>query len=154
MSRHETAEGGTSDPEHAFYRLNADGGIVAAQGQSEGEAAIGAVLRKPDGSVLHQISARIGWVADHHVAEYQALIEGLQFARSRGISHIQVLLDSAVVVNQVNGEWNVAKDHLKPLCTEAQALARGFVDIVISHVDRRENSEAHALADEALTAIR
>jgi ribonuclease HI len=154
MSEHGTQTSEGSDPERSFYRLNADGGIVAVQGQAEGEAAIGAVLKNPDGSLLHEISVRIGWVTDHHVAEYQALIAGLRLARGHGVDRIHVFLDSAVVVNQVNGDWKVKEEHFKPLWMEAHALVREFADIEISHVGRRQNAEAHALADKALAAIR
>ncbi|MGI8519432.1 MAG: ribonuclease HI family protein [Actinomycetota bacterium] len=131
-----------------------NGGIVALQGQAEGEAAIGAVLKDPGGSLLHQISARIGWAPDHHVAEYQALIAGLRLARGHGVDRIRVFLDSAVVVNQVNGDWKVKEEHFKPLVREAHTLVREFTDIQISLVGRKGNAEAHTLADKALAPIR
>lgn len=53
-----------------YFKLHTDGSITAEQGQAEGEGAIGVVLRDPNGFVVHQISTRIGWVKDHHVAEY------------------------------------------------------------------------------------
>jgi ribonuclease HI len=137
------------EPERSFYRLNTDGGIVADQGQAAGEAAIGVVLKNPDGSFVHEISARIGWATDHHIAEYRALIAGLRMARGHGIDDIRVFLDSALVVNQVNGDWKVKKEYLN-YCTEARALVQEFRDIEISHVPGKENSEADELASTAL----
>jgi len=68
-----------------YFSLNADGGIVAKPGQAAGEASIGVVLKNPDGSILHEISVRIGRQLDHHIAEYRALIGGLRLARGHGI---------------------------------------------------------------------
>ena len=76
-----------------------------------GEAAIGVVLKAP----LEEISEAIGPAKDHHAAEYRALIRGLEAARSRGIGHLRVCLDSALLVNQLNGKSKVKAEHLKPL---------------------------------------
>jgi ribonuclease H / adenosylcobalamin/alpha-ribazole phosphatase len=134
----------------SFYRLNADGAIMRDKGQAAGEAAIGAILKNSDGAILGELSERIGWVKNHHVAEYRALIAGLTQARDRGIRHIRVFLDSALVVYTVNGDWKLKPIHLKPLCMEARALVRQFADIRICWVPREWNTEADALASRAL----
>jgi ribonuclease HI len=92
MSRRDRLEPGAdniivadSDGDRPYFRLSADGGVVAERGQAAGEAAIGVVLTAPDGTLVHQISARIGWTHDHHEAEYRALIAGLRLARGHGI---------------------------------------------------------------------
>jgi len=71
-----------------------------------------------------------------------------------GIDQIRVFLDSALVVNQVNGNWKIEAEHLKPLWMEAHALVREFADIEISWVARKENAEAGAPAGRALKAER
>jgi ribonuclease HI len=144
----QTGTGPESSP--TFYRINTDGGIVAEQGQAAGEASIGVVLRGPDGSLLGQISERIGWARDHHIAEYRAFIAGLRLSLDREIDHIQAFLDSALVVNQVNGDWRLKAEHLRPLCLEARTLVHEFADVKISWVPRKENWEADALAGRAL----
>ncbi|MGH9199518.1 MAG: ribonuclease HI family protein [Acidimicrobiia bacterium] len=136
-----------------YFRLNADGGIVGEPGQPAGEASIGVVLKNPDGSSLHEISVRIGWQRDHHVAEYRALIAGLRLARGHGIDHLRVFLDSAVVVNHVNLKSRTKQDYIDHL-TEALALKREFADIEILHVPRKQNKEAHELADRLLRSLR
>jgi ribonuclease HI len=136
-----------------FYRLNTDAGVVAAPGQAAGEAAIGVVLKDPEGIVVHTISIRIGMVEDHHVAEYRALIAGLRLARGHGIGDIRVSLDSATVVKHVNGETTVGKRYVD-LCAEARALKHQFLNIRIRQVPRRENAEADALASKALKKLR
>jgi probable phosphoglycerate mutase len=68
----------------------------------------------------------IGWAKNHHVAEYKALIEGLELARRRGIDQIRVFLDSTLVVNTVNGDWKLEPEHLKDRCTMASVLVMGL----------------------------
>lgn len=138
------------EPERRVYQLNTDGGIDAEPRQPEGEASIGVVLMAPDGTLVHKVSARIGWAADHHIAEYQALIAGLRLARGHGVDHIRVFSDSRVVINQVNGDSKVSAGHLKPLWMETHALVREFVDISISWIPGKQNGEADKLADAAL----
>lgn len=139
--------------ENEFYRVNADGGIVAPPGQSAGEGSIGVVLTAPDGSVIHEISTRIGHVPDHHVAEYRALISGLQLARGHGIDPLRVYMDSGVVVGQVNGKSSVKPD-LLPYLRRALILADQFTDLEVIQVNRRDNKNAHMLADAALADLR
>jgi ribonuclease HI len=128
-----------------------DGGIVADQpGKMEGEAAIGVVLKAP----LEQFWERIGPAKDHHVAEYRALIRGLEAARSRGIEHLRVCLDSLLLVNQLNDRSEVKAEHLKPLHEKAISLKQEFADIKITWVPRKANAEADALASTPLGPMR
>lgn len=137
-------------PRRRFYQLYADGGIHhTVPGKPQGEAAIGVVLKDPQGDPIHDMSVRIGPVPDHHIAEYRALIAGLRLARGHGIDHLRVFLDSALVVNQVNGKARVKKAYLDDL-TKAMALLREFSDASVARVGRGKNSEAHKLADAAL----
>ena len=134
-----------------YHLLATDGGIVADQpGKMAGEAAIGVVLKAP----LVEISEAIGPAQDHHVAEYRALIRGLETARSHGIDHLRVCLDSALLVNQLNGKWKVKAEHLKPLHEQALTLIQQFSDIKITWVPRKANAEADALASTPLGPLR
>ena len=142
--------GADSDREPSPYLLNTDGGIDAEPGQPEGHASIGVVLTAPDGSLVHEVSAGIGWTRDHHVAEYEALITGLRLALGHGVLRIRVLLDSRLVVNQVNGDFKTGAEHLKPLWMSTHALMREFSNIKVLWVPRKQNGEADTLADRAL----
>ena len=116
------------------------------------QGAIGVVLRDPNGRPIEgieDISKPIG-PAINTVAEYRALIEGLELARRCGITRIRVFLDSELVVDQVNGRAKVRKEHIRPLHTEACSLRQEFPDIRISWVPRKWNVEADALATKAL----
>ena len=151
MTERGTSAGDGSGPKTRYHLLTADGGIVPDQpGKMAGEAAIGVVLKAP----LEEIAERIGPVKDHHVAEYRALIRGLEAARSHGIEHLRVCLDSALVVDQLNGRSQVNAEHLKPLHKQAVALIQQFVDIPITWVPREANAEADALASTPLGPLR
>lgn len=119
-------------------------------GHSEGEAAIGVVLRDSDNSLVEAISEPIGRAKDHHEAEFKALIAGLEMARLYGVDKIRVFLDSELVVNTVDGDWDVHHEHLRELRTKAQSLYESFTDRRLSWVPREMNTEADLLASRAL----
>jgi ribonuclease HI len=113
-------------------------------------------VRTPDSRIrrrAEEISEPIGPAKDHHVAEYRALIRGLEAARSRGIGHLRVCLDSALLVNQLNGRWKSRRSHLKPFHRQAVSLIQQFADIKITWV-RKANAEADALASTLLGPLR
>ena len=151
MTARGTSAGDGSGPKTRYHLLATDGGIVPDQpGKMAGEAAIGVVMKTP----LEEISEAIGPVKDHHVAEYRALIRGLEAARSRGIGHLRVCLDSRLVVDQLNGRSQVKAEHLKPLHEQAVSLIEQFTDIKITWVPREATAEAHALASAPLAPLR
>ena len=139
-----------SKPKPGFYVLKTDGGITKEQGQASGEGAIGVVLKDHRYRDVDELSDRIGWVRNHHEAEYKALIAGLELAHRHEIKRIRVFSDSATVVNTVNGDWNLQPEDLKILCAEAGDLFNGFADIRLAWVPREMNFEADALASRAL----
>ncbi|MDP9248729.1 MAG: ribonuclease HI family protein, partial [Candidatus Dormibacteraeota bacterium] len=108
------------------------------------------VLMRPSLVVIDEISEAIGWVEDHHEAEYRALIAGLRMARRHKIDRIRVFLDSMLVVNSVDGPWRVRPKHLSALCDQARGLLGEFVDIKLAWVPRKWNAKADARASKAL----
>jgi ribonuclease HI len=122
----------------------------AARG-NPGPAAIGAVIKNPDGDVVATVSEVIGETTNN-VAEYSALIAALKAAAGAGARRIVVRGDSLLVVNQMNGLWKVKHANLKPLAAEARRLLDGFERAEIKHVRREYNTEADALGNEALDA--
>jgi ribonuclease HI len=139
-----------SGPTPGFYVLKTDGGITAEPGKGSGLAAIGVVLKDPKYRDVAEVSREIGWARSHHVAEFEALIDGLKLARHHGIDLIRVFLDSALVVNTVNGDSKLKAVHLRDLYTTACALVEKFADIKMCWVPREMNVEADALASRAL----
>ena len=128
------------------YILNTDGGNRADRW---GPAAIGVLLRTRRLVQVDQISKLIG-PSTHNVAEYQALIEGLQLALDHGIQRVRVYMDSELVVEQVNGGSAVKQAHLRELHAVASGLVALFKSIRISWVPREMNVEADRLVNDAL----
>jgi len=128
-------------------RLSTDGG---ARG-NPGPAAFGYVLEAEDGTVLAEHGERIG-VATNNVAEYRALIAGLERAIALGVDEIEVVSDSELLVKQMRGEYRVKNDALKQLSLQASRLAREIGNVTYTAVRRERNEIADRLVNEALDA--
>jgi ribonuclease HI len=136
-----------------YYLLNTDGGNLRRRpGDPLTHAAIGALLRTRRLVHVDQVSKAIG-PATHNVAEYKALIAGLELARAHGIEQIRVYTDSELVVDQVNGSSAVKQAHLRELHERACGLRAGFKTFRIGWVPREWNLEADQLVRDALTAL-
>jgi ribonuclease HI len=148
------AEAAESDgPKPGYYLLNTDGGNLRRRpGDPLTLAAIGALLRTRRLAHVARISRPIG-PATHNVAEYRALIEGLQLARHHGVQHVRVFTDSELVVDQVNGASAVRQAHLQELHETATGLVALFRSFRISWVPREMNAEADLLVRNALDAL-
>ena len=129
------------------HRLYTDGG---ARG-NPGPAGIGARLTTAAGDVVEDVSDYIGR-ATNNVAEYQALIAGLEVALDRGVERLDVFLDSELVVRQVNGQYKVKDAGLKPLHQQACVLLSRFHEVDVRHVRREQNAAADALVNQAIDA--
>jgi ribonuclease HI len=125
--------------------VNVDGG---ARG-NPGPAAIAAVATTPAGEPLAERSAYIG-EATNNVAEYHALLLGLELARELGASDVQVVNDSELVARQIGGEYKVKHAGLKPLFAEAMGALREFDRWTVRAVRREQNARADELVNEAL----
>jgi ribonuclease HI len=128
-------------------RLSTDGG---ARG-NPGPAAFGYVLEAEDGTVLAAHGERIG-VATNNVAEYSALIAGLEKALELGIDEVEVVSDSELLVKQMTGEYRIKNAALQELSSRAQRLARRLDDVSYTAVRREHNELADRLVNEALDA--
>ena len=117
-----------------------------------GPASIGFVLYDPAGDPVAEVGNAIGETTNN-VAEYQALIAGLEASLERGVGRIEVRLDSLLLVKQVTGEYRVKASHLKPLQRRAVGLLTRFDEASITHVRRERNSVADALANRALDEV-
>jgi ribonuclease HI len=125
--------------------LHVDGG---ARG-NPGPAAIGVVVSSPDGEVLDEVAETIG-VATNNVAEYRALLRGVERARALGATEIEIVNDSELVAKQLTGAYKVKHPAMKPLHTEAIASLRGFAGWRIRSVPRAQNARADELVNQAL----
>jgi probable phosphoglycerate mutase len=128
-------------------RLCTDGG---ARG-NPGPAAYGFVLEAEDGSVLAARGEAFG-VATNNVAEYRALIAGLEEAVELAVSDLEVVSDSELMVKQMRGEYRIKNAALRELAAEAGRLARKLPEVRYRHVRRHENELADSLVNQALDA--
>ena len=114
-----------------------------------GPAAAAAVALTPNGEELTERAEYIG-EATNNVAEYRALLLGLQLANDLGAREVQVACDSELVARQIGGEYKVKHAGLKPLYLEAMKVLRGFDRWSIRAVRREGNVRADELVNETL----
>ena len=128
-------------------KLSTDGG---ARG-NPGPAAYGYVVETDDGTILDSRGQTIG-VATNNVAEYRALIAGLEAALAHGVDELDVVSDSELLVKQMLGEYRVKNAALQSLHAEATRLARELGSVSYRAVRREHNELADRLVNEALDA--
>ena len=127
------------------HHLYTDGG---ARG-NPGPAGIGARLLTAEGTLVDELSDVIG-DATNNVAEYEALLAGLELALDRGVQRLTVFMDSELVVKQVKGQYKVKNAELKALHAEAARRLHGFREVDVKHIRREQNADADRLVNEAL----
>jgi len=126
-------------------RLSTDGG---ARG-NPGPAAYGYVLETPDGHILDARGEAFG-VATNNVAEYRALVAGLEKAVELGVDELEVVSDSELLVKQMRGEYKVKNAALRDLWLEARRLADRLKSVRYTAVRREHNELADRLVNDAL----
>jgi len=136
-------------------RAGVDAILIACDGGARGNpgpAAIGAVIydqaTEPP-TPLRTISERIG-VATSNVAEYRALVRGLEAAEELGARRVHVRAYSQLLIRQLEGQYRVKNAGLRPLFERARGLLAHYDDVVLEHVPREANVEADALVNAAL----
>ena len=125
--------------------VNVDGG---ARG-NPGPAAIAAVAATPEGELLESRAEAIGR-ATNNVAEYRALLLGIELARGLGAAEVDLVGDSELIVRQVKGEYRVKDEGLRELHTRVRAALAELERWSIRHVRRDQNAAADALVNETL----
>ncbi len=128
--------------------------IVACDGASRGNpgpAGAGVQITDADGDVLAEVAEGLG-AATNNVAEYTAVIRGLERARDLGATDVLLRSDSQLLINQLMGRYRVKSPHLQPLHRRVRELATGFDSIKFEHVRRERNTEADRLANEGVDA--
>jgi len=128
-------------------RLFTDGGSRG----NPGPAAAAYVLEADDGTVLAARGEAIG-IATNNVAEYRALVAGLEQARDLGVDGLEVVSDSELLVKQMRGEYKVKNAALRELSARAARLAEELGAVRYTAVPREHNELADRLVNEALDA--
>jgi len=129
--------------------VHVDGG---ARG-NPGPAAAACVISSPEGKVLGEHTQLLGAVTNN-VAEYRALLLGLEHARELGAEEVEVVNDSELIAKQINGVYKVKHAAMRPLYLEAMAALRGFEHWAVRTVPRAQNEHADALVNAALDQAR
>ena len=122
--------------------------VIYADGRARpnpGPAAVGIVIQGQAGEIVKEISQRIG-KATSNQAEYRALILGLEEAGKLGAVHLDIRLDSELLVRQIKGQYRVKNAELKPLFQRVNQLFSKFRSVQIEHIPREQNRVADALA--------
>lgn len=139
---------GDQEPERkplASYLANIDGGSRG----NPGAAAYGVIIRDPRGEIIARLKKYIGH-RSNNVAEYFGLIAALDYADTHGIRALRILSDSELMVKQMRGQYKVKSEDLKPLFERAKKMSQTLESFRIEHVYREQNSEADALANQAM----
>ena len=116
-----------------------------------GPAAFAYVLEAEDGTSLAAHGEAIG-IATNNVAEYSALVAGLEKAAELGVQELEVISDSELMVKQMRGEYRVKNEALRELWAQAGRAARGLGSVRYTAVRREHNALADRLVNEALDA--
>jgi ribonuclease HI len=127
--------------------LHVDGG---ARG-NPGPAGVGVVVTDEDGHELARANAYIGETTNN-VAEYRALLLGLDRAQALSVGELEIVNDSELVARQLTGEYRVKKEDLRLLHDQAKRALEGFARWSIRSVPRAQNEVADSLVNEAIDA--
>ncbi|HXD87008.1 MAG TPA: ribonuclease HI family protein [Urbifossiella sp.] len=124
--------------------MNVDG---ASRG-NPGPAAFAFVIARPGLPPVEE--AQTLGKTTNNVAEYTALVRGLEAAADLGLKRLAVFSDSELLVHQMNGVYRVKHPDLLPLYEEARELVKEFESVSIAHVRREQNKRADALCNQVL----
>lgn len=125
--------------------------VIYTDGASRGNpgpASIGAVVYDESGRELHTVSRRIGR-ATNNEAEYRSAIAGLEAALALGARDVELLMDSELVVRQLDARYKVRNPSLRRLFGRVKDLQWRFASFRVRHVRREQNRRADQLANEA-----
>jgi ribonuclease HI len=112
---------------------------------------VAAVATDEAGEELTERAETIG-EATNNVAEYRALMLGIELAKDLGADEVDFVADSMLIVEQVKGNWKVKQAHLRPLREQAVGALSSFDSWSIRHVKREDNDRADQLLNDALDA--
>jgi ribonuclease HI len=129
--------------------VNVDGGSRG----NPGPAAVAAVATDRSGKVIGERSEQIGR-ATNNVAEYRALLLGIELAKELGADEAEFVGDSQLIVEQVRGNYKVKQEHLRPLHAQVGEALEDLGRWSIRHVKRDENARADELLNEALDSMK
>ncbi|HUJ16597.1 MAG TPA: ribonuclease HI family protein [Nitrospirota bacterium] len=119
-----------------------------ASRNNPGEAGAGIYILQ-DGAPREGIARYLGRTTNN-IAEYTAAIIGLEYAVRQGASKVRLLADSELLVKQLNGQYRVKNEGLKPLFLKVKKLIEQIGSVEVQYIPREMNREADALANRAI----
>jgi len=119
-----------------------------ASRNNPGEAGAGICILR-DGESLEKIARYLG-TTTNNIAEYKAAIIGLEHAVKLGASTVKLHADSELMVKQLNGQYKVKNEGLRPLFLKAKELIAKIGNVEVKYIPREMNKEADALANKAI----
>jgi ribonuclease HI len=119
-----------------------------ASRNNPGEAGAGIFILR-DGEPVERIARYLG-TTTNNIAEYRAAIIGLEQAVSLGASSVKLNADSELLVKQINGQYRVKNEGLKPLHAKVKELIAKIGSVEVQYIPREKNKEADALANKAI----
>lgn len=125
--------------------LYTDGGSRGNPGPS----GIGVIILDEHRKKVKELFKYIG-EATNNIAEYSALICGIEEASALGADEIVVHMDSELLARQLNGEYKVKSAEIKPLFERALGMLKAFSAFEIKHIERAKNKEADRLVNKAI----
>ena len=125
--------------------LYTDGGSRGNPGPS----GIGVIMLDSNKKKIKEISRYIG-LTTNNIAEYSALVCGLEEAAALGASDVVIFMDSELLAKQLSGEYRVKDGNIRPLFEKALGVLKNFNSFEIKHIDREKNKEADKLVNKAI----
>lgn len=133
------------DKPEAYWIAHVDGGSRG----NPGHAGYGVFIRDAGGKPVAELSEYLG-LQTNNFAEYSGLLAALRYAREHGCDGLEVVSDSELMVRQINGQYKVKNEGLKPLYQQATAMIRELGWFKARHVRREFNRDADRLANDAM----
>jgi ribonuclease HI len=119
-----------------------------ASRNNPGEAGAGVYILQ-DNKPVGEIAQYLGKTTNN-IAEYKAAILGLEHAVKQGATRVNLFADSELLVKQLNGDYKVKNEGLKPLHGKAKELIGKIGSVQVRYIRREMNKEADALANKAI----
>ena len=114
-----------------------------------GPAAAAFVITDKNGNRLWAKGLFLGETTNN-VAEYTAVVKALEAAKHLGAKKISVFSDSELLVKQINGQYKVKSELLRPLFRQTLELLDKFEHKTVQYIPREKNAEADRLVNQVL----
>lgn len=127
--------------------VNCDGGSRG----NPGESALGVVIKTTKGEIIEEIGEYLG-IQTNNYAECMAVVKALEILREKGLYKADFLLDSELVVKQINGEYKIKSENIAHIHQRIKELSKGM-ELTFSHVYRKDNVEADKMVNQVLDSL-